>query len=222
MDKGVGGETSIMLAVCNAGPFPDVSRSATDNVPGGQVVRRVTGSGLVVGLLCILFLARWSAVGASATSKSPSESTTFARCISPAPCVRREHLVIPKPFRVSLAEQRRARTVLNGYSWAIIHRNVGRARSFLSPRSLWRGCNQDLGHPARYLRCLLDDTPLPLRFKIVYMEHETSQSNEITSLVTYYFHPPGHPGWWRYQPFYLSLQPGPPGLWIVGGGLPRG
>jgi hypothetical protein len=32
-----------MLAVCNVGPFPDVSRSATDNVPGGQVVRRVTG-----------------------------------------------------------------------------------------------------------------------------------------------------------------------------------
>jgi hypothetical protein len=79
-----------------------------------------------------------------------------------------------------------------------------------------------LGHKLRYLRCLLDDTPLPLHYEIGSIDHEVAGSKEITTVVSYYLHPPGHPAVWRYQPFYLTVKPSPQGFRIVGGGLPRG
>jgi hypothetical protein len=111
--------------------------------------------------------------------------------------------------------RRHTRTVLNGFSTALVHHNVRRARSFLSPR-YFRACNHYLRKNTEYLRCPLDDTPLPVRYHIEEIDYATPGSKELITEVTYFF-PNGH-----YQPFYLNLLPGSHGLWIDSGGIPQG
>ncbi len=116
---------------------------------------------------------------------------------------------------VTFSLRREALAVLDGFNTALVHHNVSRARSFISSR-YFRACNEYHSQGARYLRCLLDDTPLPVRYRNGTIERASPGSKELMALVTYYLLN-GH-----YQPFYLNLLPGPHGLWIDSGGLPRG
>jgi hypothetical protein len=60
-----------------------------------------------------------------------------------------------------------------------------------------------------------------MRYRVDDIEFASLGSREVIATVNYYFRPPGRYGI-RYQPFYLNLLPGPHGLWIDSGGLPRG
>jgi hypothetical protein len=113
-----------------------------------------------------------------------------------------------------------ASIVLNGFSTALLHRDVRRARSFLSPH-YFQACNQYLGRDTEYLRCLLDGTPIPFRFRIRNISFAAPHSKELIATMIYYFHLPGQ-HIMHYQPFYLNLLSSPHGLWIDSGGLPRG
>jgi hypothetical protein len=143
-------------------------------------------------------------------------------CISLAVCATASNAASdPQPFpTVTPILSREARTVLTGFSTALVRHNVRRVRSFLSPR-YFTTCNRYLGQKTKYLRCLLDGTPLVVRYRIVRIEYAAVGSKELIALVIYYFLPPGHHSI-RSQPFYLNLLPGPHGLWIDSGGLPRG
>jgi hypothetical protein len=127
----------------------------------------------------------------------------------------------PKPFPTAPpALKRQARSILNGFSTALIHHDVRRARSFLSPH-YFTACNQYLGKNTKYLRCLLDGTPLPVRYRITEIDYASVGSKELITQVVYYFHPPSY-GITRSQPFYLNLLPSPHGMRIDSGGIARG
>ncbi len=100
------------------------------------MIRRLAVLVIVLGLSCVLVAAHGSVTRASpAPKRSPTPSSSW-RCTSNfSPCHPGYHVVIPKPFQVSPSVEGKARGVLNGYSRALIHQNVPRARGFLSPHS---------------------------------------------------------------------------------------